>query len=596
VADARTTSDIIVERLLEWGIDTCYGICGDQVNGFFEAMRIRADRFRFVHVRHEEAAALAAVGHAKIIGRPAAVIATAGPGAIHLLNGLYDAQMDGAPVVAITGMPHHDVLSTHQLQDVPTDRLMERVCAFNERVMGPAHAQQMTDLAVRTALSRRMPVHLGIPLDVQSHTEDPASEKNPQVGTLTTTWSETVSTPPRDDLRRAADVLNACRRVAICAGQGARGAGDLLESVAMTLGAPIVKAGLGKDVVPDDSVYTTGGMGLLGTRPSQEAFESCDGFLIVGSASSYAEYWPAPGQARTVQIDLDPARIGLRRPVEVGLVGHAEATLAALLPMLDQRGNQPFLRAAQQGMVRWWELLREQALSSGSPVRPQVVTLALSELLPDRAIVTGDAGTNTFVSHRLRLRRGMRYAFSGTLCTMACALPYAIGAQIAHPDRPVVAVMGDGGLAMGMGELATLAQHDLPITVVVLRNNALALEIWEQTGMLGNPQYGAALSPIDFAGVARACGLEAWNVEQPGEVRGALEAALKFPGPSLVEVVVDPFEAPFGETLKPEQAHRIAEALGKGEPAAGPMARSLLSRRDVSPGVQAAAAELEKFA
>jgi pyruvate dehydrogenase (quinone) len=364
----------------------------------------------------------------------------------------------------------------------------------------------------------------------------------------------------------------------------------------MALGAPIVKAGLGKDVVPDDSPYTTGGMGLLGTRPSQEVFENCDGFLIVGSASSYAEFWPEPGQARTVQIDLDPARIALRRPVEVGLVGHAEPTLAALLPLLEQRAEQPFLRAAQQGVVRWWELLREQAASSGTPIRPQVVTVALSEVLPDRAIVTGDAGANTFVSHRVRLRRGMRYAFSGTLCTMGSALPYAIGAQIAHPDRPVVAVMGDGGLAMGMGELATLAQHDLPVTVVVLRNNALALEIWEQTGLMGNPQYGSALSPVDFGAVARACGIEGVTVERPGDVRGALEAALAYRGPALVEVVVDPFEAPFGETLKPEQAEKLVAAFRRGEPAAGPMARNLLSRRDVSPGVRAVADELAEFA
>jgi pyruvate dehydrogenase (quinone) len=597
MTDSGTTSDLIVERLLEWGIDTCYGICGDQVNGFFEAMRTRADRFRFVHVRHEEAAALAAVGHAKFTGRPAAVVATAGPGAIHLLNGLYDARIDGAPVVAITGLPHHDVIGTHMLQDVPTDRLFGHVCPYNERVMGRAHAVAMTDLAVRSALQNRTPSHLAIPLDVQSRTEDSPSPKNVP-GHLSTAWSPAVLTPPDAHLRAAADLLNSCRRVAICAGAGARGAGDLLESIADTLGAPIVKAGLGKAVVPDDSPYTTGGMGLIGTWPSQEAFETCDGFLIVGSATSYAEFWPRPGQSRAVQIDVNPDRIGLRYPVEVGLAGHAEPTLTALLPLLDTGRDRSFLEQAQRATVQWWQLLKEQAADSGTPIRPQAVTVALSELLPDRAIVTGDAGSNTFVSHRLWLRRGMDYGFSGTLCTMGSAVPYAIGAQITHPDRPVIAVVGDGGMAMGMGELATLAQHRLPITVVVLRNNALALEIWEQTGLLGNPQYGCELSPIDFAGVAESCGVRGRSVTEPGELTGALAEALAHDGPSLLEVVVDPFEAPFGETLKPEQAQKIVAAMDRGEPAAGPMARNLLEpgRRAASPGVQAAAEDLRRHA
>ncbi|MEN3269704.1 thiamine pyrophosphate-dependent enzyme [Pseudonocardia sp.] len=597
MADESTTSDLIVERLLEWGVDICFGICGDQVNGFFEAIRTRADRFRFVHVRHEESAALAAVGHAKFTGRPAAVVTTAGPGALHLLNGLYDARMDGAPVIVITGIPHHDVLGTHMLQDVPSDRLFEQVCPFNERVMGRAHAAAMTDLAVRSALQNRTPSHLAIPLDVQSMTEDTPSPKNVP-DHLSTAWSPATLTPPADLVHAAADLLNSCERVAICAGAGARGAGDVLEVIADSLGAPIVKAGLGKAVVPDDSPFTTGGMGLLGTRASQEVFEQCNGFLIVGSATPYAEFWPKPGQARTVQIDVNADRIGLRHPVEIALVGHAEPTLTALLPLVHERRDRSFLEQAQRGVLRWWDLLREQANSSGSPIRPQVVTVALSELLPDRAIVTGDAGSNTFVSHRLRLRRGMDYGFSGTLCTMGSAVPYAIGAQIAFPQRPVVAVVGDGGMAMGMGELATLAQYQLPITVVVLRNNALALEIWEQAALLGNPQYGCELSPVDFAGVARACGLEGWSVSEPGDVRAALAAALAHDGPSLVEVVVDPFEAPFGETLKPEQAQKIVQAFDKGEPAAGAMARNLLdpARRVLSPGVQAAAEDFERYA
>ncbi len=594
---ASTTSDLIVERLLGWGIEHCFGIVGDQVNGFVEAMRTRADRFRFVHVRHEEAAVLAAVGYAKFTGRPAAVLATAGPGALHLLNGLYDARMDGAPVIAITGLAQHDAIGTHTLQDVPADRLLAHVCPYNERVMGREHALPVTDLAVRSALANRTPSHITIPIDVQTQTEDTPSPKNVP-GHLTVSRTPSTVLPPAEQLAAAADLLHGCTRIAICAGAGARGSGDLVEAVAELLDAPIVKAGLGKDAVPDDSPFTTGGFGLIGTPASREVLAACDGFLIVGSATSYAEFWPEPGQARAVQIDLAADRIGLRYPVEVGLVGHAGPTLEALLPLLHRRATQPFLEKARADVAADRALLREQAASSRVPIRPQVVTEELSRLLPDRAIVTGDAGANTFVSHRLHLRRGMQYSLSGTLATMGSAVPYAIGAQIAYPDRPVVAVLGDGGMAMGLGELATLAQHDLPITVVVLRNHSLALEIWEQTALQGNPQFGCELSPIRFADAARACGIAGWSTEDPAQVPVVLAAALAHDGPALVEVVVDALEAPFGETLKPEQARNIVTALDRGEPAAGAIARNLLEpgRRAASPGVRAAAADLERHA
>ncbi|MHA6783483.1 thiamine pyrophosphate-dependent enzyme [Pseudonocardia saturnea] len=593
----ETTSDLIVERLLEWGIDLCFGIIGDQVNGFVEAMRTRSDRFRFVSVRHEEAAVLAAVGHAKFTGRPAAVLATAGPGALHLLNGLYDARMDGVPLIAITGLAQHDAIGTHMLQDVPIDRLLAEVCPYNERVMGRAHALPVVDLAVRSALANRTPSHITIPIDVQSATEDTPSPKN-VTGHLAVSWTPSVVLPPVEQLTAAADLLRSCERVVICAGAGARGSGDLVEAAAELLDAPIVKAGLGKDAVPDDSPFTTGGFGLIGTPASREVLAECDGFLIVGSASSYAEFWPEPGQARAVQIDLAADRVGLRYPVEVGLVGHAGPTLEALLPLLARRTRHPFLGRARALVAADRELLAEQAASPQRPMRPQVVTHVLSELLPDRAIVTGDAGANTFVSSRLQLRRGMQFSFSGTLATMGSAVPYAIGAQIAYPDRPVVAVLGDGAMAMGLGELATLAHHGLPITVVVLRNHALALEIWEQTALQGNPQYGCEVPPIRFADAARACGVAGWTVEDPAEVRGALEAALAHDGPSLVEIVVDALEAPFGEMLTPDQAAHIVTAFDRGEPAAGPMARNLLEpgRRAASPGVRAVADDLERHA
>lgn len=585
---SRTTSDLIVERLLRWGVDTCFGICGDQVNGFFEALRTH-QRMRFVHVRHEENAALACVGYAKFTGRPAACVATAGPGAVHLLNGLYDARIDGAPVIAITGLSYHDTVGAHFLQDIPSDRLFAHACLFSERVMGPAHAVTATDLAVRSALMNRTPSHLAVPIDVQSWTveQDAPSDKNVPGHTSTAAQPFEVR-PPAEQVRRAAELLNSCARVAICAGAGARSAGAELERVAEALGAPIVKAGLGKDCVPDDSPYTTGGMGLIGTRASHEAFEECDGFLIVGSSTPYYDFWPAPGQARAVQIDVNADRIGMRYPVEVGLVGDAAAVLDTLLPQLTRKDDRSFLERARATYRAWWELIGRQAASSGTPMRPQVVTWELSRALPDAAIVTGDAGTVTAWAGRLMLRAGMRYSFSGTLCTMGSALPYAIGAQLAHPGRPVIAVTGDGSLSMGMGELATLAQYGLPVKVVVLHNNSLALEVWEQSALLGNPQFGCALHPVDFVAVAEACGLTAFRIEDPAEAAEVFRRAMAQEGPCLVEAVTDPYEAPFGESLKPAHAQHIAEAFGKGEQAAGPMARNLLQdeRVALSPALQ----------
>ncbi len=313
---APTTSDLIVERLLEWGVDTYFGLPGDGINGFFESLRTHQDQVRFIHVRHEEAGALAAVGYAKFTGRPAVCVSTSGPGAIHLLNGLYDAKIEEAPIIAITGMQYHDVIGTHFLQDINQDYIFNDACYFNQRVMGPAHAVNVTDLAVRTALANRGPSHIAVPIDTQSTelSEEAFSEKNPPWHTSVTPQRR-IEVPPREELERAAEVLGRASKIAICAGTGARGATDELEQLAEMLGAPIVKAGLGKDVVPDDSPYTTGGLGLIGTRPSQEVFESCDGFFIIGTSTPYYDFWPQPGQADAVQIDDNPDRIGMRYPV-----------------------------------------------------------------------------------------------------------------------------------------------------------------------------------------------------------------------------------------------------------------------------------------
>jgi pyruvate dehydrogenase (quinone) len=593
-----TTSELIVDRLLEWGIDTYFGLAGDGINGFFEALRTRREKIRFVHVRHEEVAALAAVGHAKFTGRPAVCITTAGPGALHLINGLYDAKIEGAPVIAITGMPYHDMIGTHFLQDLNQDYVFADACAFDQRVNGPAHAVNATDLAVRSALAQRAASHLAIAIDVQSWEleADKISDKNIP-GHTSVTRDRHLTVPAPDQLERAAQALAGCRRIAIIAGAGARGAVDELERVADTLGAPIIKPALGKDCVPDDSPYTTGGLAFAGTRPSQEALETCDGVLIVGSSTTYYDFWPQPGQAVGVQIDDREERIGLRYPVEVGLVGDARATLAELGGRLERNEDRSFLERAQAGMRDWWQLMEQQGTDDATPMKPQVVTHRLQQLLADDAIVCGDAGTVTIWQGRMKLRRGQSFSFSGTNCSMAAAVPYAMGAQMAYPERQVVALVGDGAMSMLMGDLATLAQHRLPVTVVVINNFSINLITWEQMAFLGNPEYACELSEIDFARVAEGCGLKGIRVTDPGDCRAALQEALAHEGPALVDCVVDPEESPFGETLKPAQAQHLAEALAAGTPGAREKARLLLQpdRVAISPGLQSVRDELTKI-
>jgi pyruvate dehydrogenase (quinone) len=596
---APTTSDLIVERLLDWGVDTYFGLPGDGINGFFESLRQHRDRIRFVHCRHEEAASLAAVGHAKFTGRPAVCISTTGPGALHMINGLYDAKVEGAPLIAITGMTYHDLIGTHFLQDINQDYVFDNACVFNQRVMGPAHAEYVADLAVRNALAYRGPSHIAIPVDVQAfeYTGDLISAKNVP-GHTSITSQRRVEVPPREELERAAEVLNGATRIAICAGQGARGAGDELEEVAEILGAPIAKAALGKDCVPDDSPYTTGGLAFAGTRPSQEAMEECDGFLIVGSSTTYYDFWPQPGQARAVQIDDDPGRIALRYPVEVGLVGDAKATLRELIRLLERNEDRTFLEKAQEGMRDWWGLMEKQGTSDAMPMKPQVIQWHLPEVMADDAILCGDSGTVTIWENRIKLRKGQNFHFSGTNCSMAAALPYAIGAQVAYPDRQVIAFTGDGSMSMLMGDLAALVQHNLPVKIVVMNNSSLGLIVWEQIAYLGNPQYACDFSYVNFAKVAEGCGLKAVKIENLGECREKLREAFSHDGPALIECVVDANESPFAETLKPLHAENIATAFSRGEDDREDMAKKLLRPELVgtSPGLQSAKDDIERAA
>jgi pyruvate dehydrogenase (quinone) len=577
---STTAADLLVESLQQWGVDTVFGLPGDGINGIMDALRRRADAIRFVQVRHEEAAAFMACGYAKFTGRLGVCVATSGPGGLHLTNGLYDAKLDGQPVLAITGMPYHDLVGTFTQQDVELDRVFMDVAKYSARVMGPTHVENVVHLACRSALMYRGVSHISFPLDVQEQSANTSRSKRNVPGHAAELLAHSSRLPSDGDLAQAADVLNAGKKIVILAGRGALGAAAELEQVADVLGAPIVKALLGKACVPDDSAYTTGTVGLLGTRPSQQALEECDTLLMVGSSFPYLEFLPKPGQARGVQIELDPLRIGLRYPMDVGLVGDSARTLRALLPLLRRKDDRSFLERAQSGMKNWWELMTTQATADTVPMKPQVVAWELGNRLRDDAIVCCDSGTvTTWWARHIRVKRGQMHSVSGTLASMACSLPYAIAAQIAYPDRQVVAFVGDGGFSMLMAELATCVKYQLPVKIVIIKNNSLAMIKWEQMVFLGNPEYACDLQPIDFALFARACGVKGLTVDHPSQCGAVMDEALNTPGPVIVEAVVDPFEPPMPPKVTVEQAAHFAEALAKGEPQRGKLALTVISDR-----------------
>jgi pyruvate dehydrogenase (quinone) len=564
---ANTAADILIETIHDWGVDVIFGLPGDGINGIIEALRTRQDKIRFIQVRHEEAAAFMACGYAKYTGKLGVCLATSGPGGLHFLNGLYDAKLDGAPVLALTGHHYHDLIDTHAQQDVDLDRVFMDVAVYNTRIMGPSHVEPVANLACRTALSYRGVAHINFPVDLQEHEVGERSKRNIPGHAASEVLPRTAGLPAQEDLSRAADILNAGQKIAILVGQGALHATAELEEVAEKLGAPIIKALLGKAAVPDHSPYTTGGIGLLGTRPSQEALESCDTLLMVGTSFPYIEFLPKPGQARAVQIDLNPTRIGLRYPVEVGLVGDSRQTLQVLSPRLQRHEDRSFLEKAQAGMKEWWALMEERGTRQSKPVKPQVVAWELGKRLSDAAIVSADSGTiTTWWMRQIPAKRGQMHSCSGTLASMACSLPYAIAAQVAYPERQCIAFVGDGGFSMLMAEFATAVKYQLPIKVIVIKNNTLGQIKWEQMVFLGNPEYGCDLHPIDFAAFAHACGGTGFTIEDAATCGAVLDKALATPGPVLVQAVVDPLEPPLPAKATLDQATKLAEALARGEP------------------------------
>jgi pyruvate dehydrogenase (quinone)/pyruvate oxidase len=447
--------------------------------------------------------------------------------------------------------------------------------------MGVTHVENVTHLACRTALSRRGVAHINFPVDLQEHQVKQGERSKRNIpGHNVQVYAHAAGLPTDEDLRKAAEVLNAGKKVAILAGRGALDATDELEQAAELLGAPIIKALLGKAAVPDDSPYTTGGIGLLGTAPSEDAMQECDTLLLAGTSMPYIEFYPRPGSVKGVQIDLDPERIGLRYPVEAGLVGDSRNTLRKLIPLLARKDDRSFLEKAQMGMQEWRKLMEERGTRMDRPMKPQVPAWEVNKLLRDDAIVVSDSGTiTTWFARQLGARRGQMFSLSGTLATMACGLPYAIAAQAAHPGRQVVALVGDGGFSMLMAEFATAVKYKLPIKVVVFKNNTLGQIKWEQMVFLGNPEFGCELHPIDFAAVARACGGTGFTVEDPEQCGAVLRSAMEVDGPALVEVVVDPNTPPLPAKIKAEQAIKFAESLASGQPGRLKIATGVLKDR-----------------
>ncbi|HEY2752176.1 thiamine pyrophosphate-dependent enzyme [Phenylobacterium sp.] len=571
-----TAADLLIDSLIDWGIDTVFGLPGDGINGIMEALRTRQAKIRFIQARHEEAAAFMACAYAKWTGRIGCCLATTGPGGVHLLNGLYDAKFDRAPVLAITGLPYHDLAQTSTQQDIDHVRLFNDVAEHAAAITGAAQVEGAVALACRTALARRGVTHLAVPVDVQEQTLS-ADKRSPRnKARPTKAYAESPHAPDPEAVGAAAEILKAGRRVLILAGQGAFGAEEDLLRVAERLGAPIAKALLGKAVVPDDHPYVTGGVGYLGARPSQLAMDACDTLLIVGSGFPYVEYYPEPGQAKVVQIDVDPARIGLRYPVDAALVGDAAACLQALTPHLPDLAERGFLARAQAWKQEWLEALDTGADRSDVPMKPQRVVRDLNRRLPDHAVIAADCGHNTgLTAQYVQIRQGQAFGVSGTLASMGGGVPYAIAAALAFPGRPVVAVVGDGGLSMSLAELATCARYRLPVKVIVLNNGTLGQIKWEQMLFLGNPEFACDLQPIDFAKVAQAMGVKAWRIEDPNDCARVLDEALAHEGPALVDAVVDPDEPMLPPKRRPEYMEKLEKALAAGTPHAAEITQAL---------------------
>ncbi|WPC26594.1 thiamine pyrophosphate-requiring protein [Pseudomonas moraviensis] len=570
-----TVGDFLVERLSEWGVTRIFGYPGDGINGVFGAMSRAKGKIEFVQARHEEMAAFMASAHAKFTGELGVCIATSGPGASHLITGLYDARMDHMPVLAIVGQQARTALGSHYQQELDLVSMFKDVAgAFVQQASAPSQVRHLLDRAVRTAVGERRVTALILPNDLQDLPyEQPArahGTAHSGVG-----YSKPKVVPYESDLQRAAEVLNSGEKVAILVGAGALEATDQVIAVAEKLGAGVAKALLGKAALPDELQWVTGSIGLLGTEPSYKLMSECDTLLMIGSGFPYSEFLPKEGQARGVQIDLQPDMLSLRYPMEVNLVGDSAETLAALLPLLDQKTSNKWRKKIEGWRGSWEKTLERRAMAKADPVNPQRVVYELSPRLPEQAIITSDSGScANWYARDLKIRRGMKCSLSGGLASMGAAVPYAIAAKFAFPERPVIALVGDGAMQMNnMAELITVAKYwrqwQSPKWICAVFNNEDLNQVtWEQRVMEGDPKFEASQSipDVPYHLFAISIGLKGIFVDREEDVAAAWEQALASEVPVLIEFKTDPNVPPLPPHIKLEQAKKFATTLLKGDP------------------------------
>ena len=571
---STTVADQLLARLREWGVEQVFGYPGDGINGILGAFSRADDQPRFIQARHEEMAAFQAVGYAKFSGRPGVTMATSGPGAIHLLNGLYDAKLDHVPVVAVVGQTNRTAMGGSYQQEVDLLSLFKDVASdYVQMVTVPEQLPNVVDRAFRVAMARRAPTALIIPNDVQELDYAPPTHDFKMVpSSLGISWP--AVDPDDEALQRAAEILNAGTKVALLVGQGARGAAEEATQVADLLGAGVAKALLGKDVLSDDLPFVTGSIGLLGTRPSFEMMRDCDTLLTVGSNFPYTQFMPDLGQARAVQIDIDGTMIGLRYPYEVNLVGDAARTLRALIPLLHRKQDRGWRETIEENVARWWDVMDAEAEVEAKPINPMLLFHEFSRQAPSNAMIAADSGSAAnWYARQVRMRGAMRGTLSGTLATMGPGVPYVIGAKFAHPDRPAIAFEGDGAMQMnGLAELLTVARYwkeweDPRLVVAVLHNNDLNQVTWELRAMGGTPDFveSQALPEASYAGFAASIGLGALTVTDPAELPGAWAEALAADRPYVLDVHCDPDVPPIPPHADLEQMKSLATALAKGD-------------------------------
>ena len=567
-------ADQLLARLREWDVAQVFGYPGDGINGILGAFSRADDTPRFIQSRHEEMSALQAVGYAKFSGRPGVCLATSGPGAIHLLNGLYDAKLDHVPVLAIVGQTNRTAMGGSYQQEVDLLSLFKDVASdYVQMVTVPEQLPNVVDRAIRIAETRRAPTALIIPNDVQELDYAAPTHEFKMVPSSFGLTRPTIGADP-DGVRRAAEILNQGTKVAILAGQGASGCEAELRQVVDLLGAGVAKALLGKDVLSDELPWVTGSIGLLGTRPSYEMMRDCDTLLTVGSNFPYTQFLPDLDQARAVQVDIDGAMIGMRYPYEVNLVGDAAATLRQLIPLLDRKDDRSWQQGLVDNVERWWKTMDAEAHVSADPINPMRIFSEFSAVAPQDAMIAADSGSAAnWYARQLRMRGSMRGSLSGTLATMGSAVPYAIGAKFAHPGRPAIAFAGDGAMQMnGLAELLTIARYwqswsDPRLVVAVLHNNDLNQVTWELRAMGGTPTFveSQALPEVSYAEFAAGVGIGAVTISDPGELAGAWQNALSADRPYVLDVHCDPDVPPIPPHADLQQMLDTAKALAKGD-------------------------------